>query len=154
MQLSQNFFLQEFVNSETAEKLGIDNTPNAMQIECMKALCDIVLEPLRSHFNSPIRILSGFRCQALNSALLGAPNSQHTLGEAADISVRGVKNSDVWMFISLNLNFDQVIAEKLREDDGAVGWIHVSHKNYGKQRGEAISYLGQGKYVKGLEYVS
>lgn len=153
MNLSPNFTLEEFIHSDTGIKLGIDNKPNAIQIENMKALCDVVLEPLRAHFNSPIRILSGFRNQALNKAVGGVSTSQHTLGEAADITIRGVKNSDLWLFISLNLNYDQVIAEKLREDNGEAGWVHVSHKQYGKQRAEALSFLGHGKYVKGLQYV-
>lgn len=152
MNLSDNFTLLEFTDSPKAKELGIDNTPNALQIENMKALCDVILEPLRKHFNAPIKILSGFRNLELNRAVGGVDTSQHTQGEAADITIRGVKNCDVWMFISLNLSYDQVIAEKLREDSSNAGWVHVSHRQYGKQRGEALSFLGD-RYVKGLQYV-
>jgi zinc D-Ala-D-Ala carboxypeptidase len=152
MQLSPHFSLAEFTASAKGKELGIENTPNAIHTENMKALCDVVLEPLRQHFGFPVQVLSGFRCHALNAAVGGSTTSQHTLGEAADIRIRGVKNEDIWMYISLNLNFDQVIAEKLKENDGNAGWIHVSHKNYGKQRGEALSFLGD-KYVKGLQFI-
>lgn len=154
MNLSTHFTLQEFTDSPKAKEFGLENTPNAMQIAALQSLCDNILEPLRAHFNSSIRILSGFRCLELNKAVGGAPTSQHTLGEAADIHVQGVRNDDVWKFIVLNLNFDQVIAEKLREDDGNAGWVHVSHKREGKQRGDNISFLSDGKYVKGLQYIN
>lgn len=152
MHLSTNFTLQEFTDSAKAKALGIENTPNAIQIESMKALCDVILEPLRAHYRQPIQILSGFRCPALNKAVGGSDKSQHLYGEAADIRIRGVKNFEIWMFISLNLSFDQLIAEKLKEHDGSAGWIHVSHKNYGKQRGEPLSFLGD-RYVKGLHFI-
>lgn len=154
MNLSPHFTLAEFIASAKATELGIENTPNAIQIDAMSALCAITLEPIRLHFNSSIRILSGFRCPELNRAVGGADTSQHLLGEAADIHVYGVDNDDVWKFIQLNLNFDQVIAEKLRQDDGNAGWIHVSHKRDGKQRGEALSFLGNGQYVPGLQYIT
>lgn len=153
MKLSHNFTLQEFTDSPKAKELGIDNIPNAIQIAAMQSLCDNILEPIRTHFNSPVRILSGFRCPELNKAVGGAITSQHTLGEAADINVHGVKNDDLWRFIVLNLNFDQVIAEKLREDDGNAGWIHISHRREGKQRGESLSFLGNNNYINGLHYM-
>lgn len=154
MNLSQHFTLQEFIDSSKAKEMGINNTPNALQIARMEAWCDNIGEPIRAHFKSIVRILSGFRCSELNKAVGGADTSQHLLGEACDIHVYGVDNDDVWIFIVANLNFDQVIAEKLRQDDGNAGWIHVSHKIAGKQRGDAISFLGDGVYVQGLQYIN
>lgn len=153
MKLSEHFDLKEFILSATAIELGIDNTPNAVQIACLQSLCDNVLEPLRVHYKSPVRILSGFRSRDLNKAVGGVSTSQHTLGEAADIHVAGIRNDDLWNFINMNLNFDQVIAEKLKQIDGSAGWIHVSHKRDGKQRGDALSFLGD-NYIKGLHYIT
>lgn len=153
MNLSPNFTLQEFTYSGKAIELGIENIPNAMQIACLQSWCDNIGEPIRKHFGKPVRIRSGFRCPELNKAVGGAPTSQHTLGEAADIEIDGIRNDAIWAFIVNTLNYDQCIAEKLRKDDGSAGWIHVSHKKDGKQRGEALSFLGNGKYVKGMEYI-
>lgn len=151
--ISKYFSLREFTESDTAKILNIDNTPNQLQISRLQSLCDNILDPLRIHYNRPIRILSGFRSEALNKAIGGAPTSQHTLGEAADIHVSGVRNDDLWQFIVATLNFDQVIAEKLHKDNSDSGWVHVSHKLAGKQRGEALSFLGNGNYVNGLVYI-
>lgn len=153
MKLSPNFDLSEFTESPEALELGIDNTPNALQVSRLQSLCDNVLTLVRIRFNKPVHILSGFRCPALNTAVGGEDTSQHKLGEAADFVIPGIRNDDIWQFIVDNLSFDQLIAEKLRQDDGNAGWIHVSHKKDGKQRGEALSFLGDGVYVPGLKYI-
>lgn len=153
MNISEHFTLKEFINSSKADELGIDNTPNAIQISAIQELCDNILEPIRFHFKRPIRILSGFRSVDLNKAVGGAATSQHTLGEAADIEINGIRNDAIWSFIVNTLNFDQCIAEKLMADNGAAGWIHISHKRSGAQRKEALSFLGNGKYVSGLHYM-
>lgn len=153
MRLSDHFTLEEFTRSQTAEALGIENHPNAMQIDAMTRLCLTVLEPVRAYFKSPVIITSGFRSEELNKAIGGVPGSQHAKGEAADIEVIGVPNRRTWQVIVDKLNYDQCIAEKLRKDDGRAGWVHVSHSREGHQRGEALSYLGNGVYVHGLEFV-
>jgi zinc D-Ala-D-Ala carboxypeptidase len=152
IRLSPNFTLQEFIYSNTAEIQHIDNTPSDMEIMRLGHLCNVVLEPLRAHFGKPLRIISGFRCIELNRKVGGAPDSQHTRGEAADIEIKGVANADIWRFIVEKLNFDQVIAEYLKKSDPAAGWIHVSY-NHIKCRKDAISCIGHGLYVKGLQFV-
>ena len=47
MQLSENFSLNEFTKSDTAVRKGIDNTPNDVHLENMKALCENVLQKVR-----------------------------------------------------------------------------------------------------------
>ena len=152
MRLSPHFTIEEFTRSSKATELGIDNTPNQVIISALESLCDIVLEPIRVHFDRPVKILSGYRCIELNKAVGGAATSQHTLGEAADIEIAGVHNAELWQFIVDTLNYDQCIAERLRRDSPSAGWVHVSHKRFGAQRKEALSFTGS-KYVKGLRYV-
>ena len=53
------------------------------------------LESVREHFNRPVRVLSGCRCEEHNRAVGGRPSSRHLAGEAADISVDGVPPSQV-----------------------------------------------------------
>ncbi|MDD6787619.1 MAG: hypothetical protein PUD83_06055 [Bacteroidales bacterium] len=49
MQLTDHFHLSEFVRSETATRLGIDNSINDPEIIAnIKNLCEHVLEPLRA----------------------------------------------------------------------------------------------------------
>ena len=61
MKLSANFQLSELVKSQTAERKGIPNNPSPAHIDNLKALCVNVLQPIRSHFESPVMISSGYR---------------------------------------------------------------------------------------------
>lgn len=148
--LSAHFRLEEF--TRTAHP-GIENVPDEGQVECLKALCLFILEPVRAHFQSTVTILSGFRSPELNTAVGGASTSQHLKGEAADITVVGLRNDDVWKFIREHLPFDQVIAERLEQDNGTAGWVHVSYCAT-THRSSTLSFLGNGKYVPGLVYVA
>jgi uncharacterized protein YcbK (DUF882 family) len=47
------------------------------------------LQDLRTYFNAPIVVNSGYRCKAYNSSIKKASkNSQHCLGRAVDIACR------------------------------------------------------------------
>lgn len=148
MKLSKNFSLEEF----TYTTHDVDNTPNDEQIDNLILLCSRILEPVRDHFQSPVIITSGFRCSELNKLIGGAFNSQHMRGEAADFNVRGVANDQVWKWISQNLDFDQLIGERLSKKDGKAGWTHCS-VTHGHNRNDAISFVGYGVYKPGLVYV-
>ena len=60
MKLSRNFTLTELTKSDTAIRKGINNNPNAEQIEKLKALCENILQPVRDHFGR-VKVTSGFR---------------------------------------------------------------------------------------------
>ena len=55
-----------------------------------------VLEALRAHFDSTVRINSGCRCPSHNRAIGGSTDSEHTRGTAADIVVDGFPASTVY----------------------------------------------------------
>ena len=69
--LSPHFTIAEFVKSQTAERKGIENTPGDKHVVAMMALCENVLEPIRTHFDKPVVINSGYRsaglCRAIGS---------------------------------------------------------------------------------------
>lgn len=44
------------------------------------------LDKLRAAYGAPLKVTSGYRCEAHNQAVGGAPKSQHVLGNAADVS--------------------------------------------------------------------
>ena len=114
MNLTTHFTLEEMLRSETAAKKGIENRINAEEVNNLKRLCEAVLEPLREHFGTPIRINSGFRCQALNKAVKGAATSYHTQGRAVDIPMR-----PGWLaYIRDHLPHTELINEGT--------WIHVA----------------------------
>lgn len=117
MQLSKNFTLAEFLASETADKLGIDNsldaTCDSYVIENLEYLCRWVLEPVRFRLGCPVMISSGYRCPRLNVAVGGSDTSDHLYGLAADIYFDDF--ADKWhevlvlLVCSLWIPFDQLI---------------------------------------------
>ena len=126
MKLSANFQLSELVKSQTAERKGLSNNPSPTHIDNLKALCVNVLQPIRSHFDSPVIISSGYRSAELCIEIGSSIHSQHTEGKAADLEVVGVDNKELATWIKNNLEFDQMILEFYRDGEPDSGWIHVS----------------------------
>jgi hypothetical protein len=60
MKLTANITLDELTKSQVAERKGINNNPNPAQIENLKELAVNILQPVRSHFDKPLIISSGF----------------------------------------------------------------------------------------------
>ena len=88
MQLSKHFKLEEFEKSMTATRKGISNKAGSGEIKNLTDLCYGVLEKVRSKFEKPIKISSGFRSPELCEAIGSKPTSQHTKGEAADLRLQ------------------------------------------------------------------
>jgi len=151
MKLSENFSLRELCFSPTALRFGIKNTPNEEQLNNLKNLVTFVLQPLRTYFNSPVIVTSGFRSEKLNALVGGKPTSQHQKGQAADIEVLNVPNGQVWRYIKDNLPYDQVILEHVKKNDPYSGWVHVSYNE--PQRKQALSCVSMGQYLNGEHYV-
>jgi uncharacterized protein YcbK (DUF882 family) len=53
------------------------------------------LEVIRAEVRGPVQIISGYRCEARNRKVGGAPNSRHLWGDAADIQVQGWGGRDL-----------------------------------------------------------
>lgn len=126
MKLSANFQLSELVKSQTAARKGIPNNPSPSHIDNLKALCVNVLQPIRSQFESPVLISSGYRSPELCIAIGSKITSQHAEGKAADIEVVNVDNQVLATWIKENLEYDQLILEFYKDGEPDSGWIHVS----------------------------
>ena len=85
--ITANFTFDELIYSPTANRLGIDNTPDKETKEKLIRLAKEILQPIRNKWGSAIVVTSAYRCEALNKAVGGSKTSQHRLGEAADIKV-------------------------------------------------------------------
>ena len=127
MKLSANFNLAELIKSQTAERKGIPNNPSPGQIDNLRDLCMNVLQPIRSNFEKPVIISSGYRSAELCIAIGSVLTSQHTEGKAADIEVPGVDNKELAEWIRNNLEYDQLILEFYKEGEPDSGWVHVSY---------------------------
>ena len=125
MNLSRNFTLSELIKSDTAIRKGINNNPNAEQIEKLKALCENILQPVRDHFGR-VKITSGYRSPELCQAIGSSVNSQHAKAEAADFECVGVDNAELADWINRELSYDQLIVEYYTPGEPNSGWIHCS----------------------------
>ena len=106
--LSQNFSLSELTKSQTAERKGIINSPNADEIYNLRLLAENILQPIRNKFGSFI-VSSGYRCPELSIAIGRSENSQPCKGQAAAFAVAGVDNYELAKWIAANLHLAPII---------------------------------------------
>lgn len=134
MKLSDNFELSEFVNSATAVKNKIDNTPTPEAIENIRILVVELLQPLRDGYGKAMNINSGYRCPALNKAVGGVETSNHLTGQAADLAVDNPRKL-LAKLLELRLDFDQAILYPT--------FLHLSYRS-GNNRKQVL-------YAKGVQ---
>ncbi len=84
------------------------NNPHFLRSEFKCFCCDFdvvdaellqVLTDVREHFNKPVIINSACRCEAHNKIVGGSSKSQHLLGKASDIVVKGVHSWEVGNYL-------------------------------------------------------
>ena len=144
MNLTRNFSLLELTKSDTAIRKGIDNNPNADQVEKLKALCENILQPVRDHFGR-VKVTSGFRSVELCTAIGSSANSQHAKAEAADFECPGVDNAELADWIHKNLPYDQLILEFYTPGEPNSGWIHCSWIDGTPRASRLWAYRSEGK---------
>lgn len=110
--LSENFDSSEFA---CRCGCGYDKVSPRL-VECLEQL-------RKACGNRPVIITSGCRCQMYNQQVGGAPHSQHTKGNAADIKVKGLSPWQVFRE-----------AEKLRIFGGLKPYETFTHVDVGPER--------------------
>lgn len=116
------FTLDELTQSDTAEKYGIKNIPDASARANLAKLIKH-LDKIREVYGSPIRVNSGYRSSEVNRLVGGASTSQHTRGLAADIvPTFGGSLADIFRACIAVGGYDQLIIE----DSGNSRWVHIS----------------------------
>jgi hypothetical protein len=131
--MTQSFSIKELTYSDTAIRLGIDNTPTDEILINLQNVVQFILEPVSNNFDSQIVITSGYRSPALCQAIGSKPTSQHTFGMAVDFEILGIPNKEVSDWIVNHLDFDQVILEFWKPEEANSGWVHISY-NKGNNR--------------------
>lgn len=119
MNLTPHFTLEELTFSDTAQRLGIDNTPDD-GVRANLQLAANGMEMVRELLGEPIRLNSGYRCEALNKAIGGAKGSAHMDGLAVDFTCveYGPPIAIVKALEKDNVPFDKCIQEGT--------WVHIS----------------------------
>lgn len=148
LRISDHISYQEATESETAERLEINNEPSEEILEVMKVTARKLFEPVRRFWKTAIWISSFYRCPEVNEALGGAKDSQHCSGEAFDMDahVYGViSNRQIFEYLRDNVTFDQLIWEQGTEEEPE--WIHVSYRA-NANRMQVFRSVRNGKKVK------
>jgi len=111
--LTDHFFLDEFLVSDTAEKFGIANTPTAEHLVNIEKYLAPGLEKARGLLDGrAIVITSAYRNPKINKIVGGTATSAHPKGYAADIRVAGLTHFQVARALAASkLKFDQLILE-------------------------------------------
>lgn len=81
-----NFQIKEFACKDGTDLIKIDD-------ELVEKL-----QIIRSYYNKPVIINSGYRTNVHNKKVGGSANSQHLLGKACDIVVKGISPKTVGEF--------------------------------------------------------
>lgn len=87
MKLTNNFSLKEFECN-----CGC-SMPSFVKDNVLKLAED--LQVIRDEIDKPIKITNAYRCKSHNAKVGGAKNSQHLLGKAADLQVKGLDPKEV-----------------------------------------------------------
>ena len=145
--MTQSFSIRELTYSDTAIRLGIDNTPTDEILKNLQNVIQFILEPISNNFNSQIMITSGYRSPALCQAIGSKPTSQHTLGMAVDFEILGTPNKEVSDWIVNHLDFDQCILEFWKPEQPNSGWVHCSYKTSGNRKMYLKAYTANGRTV-------
>ena len=161
--LSPHFTEEEFTRSDTAKRLGIDNSLTPLHRKIAIHTCQYLLEPLRTLLNQHygckviITLNSGYRCPQLNAKVGGSSTSEHCRGSAADIICYKVINKvkvkinplEVYNLIKTWVKQGKLsVNQCIYEVSGGAIWVHVSHSNAGKTRDrrQFLKY-NNGKYT-------
>ena len=122
IRLSPHFKLGEFLNL----KKYPENVPSMQVVVNLTYGCHLLLEPARQ-IVGPIIINSGFRNEAVNRRVGGVKNSQHLIGQAADIRPQDPKQFQRLVEFLKTWEFtDQLLTGST--------WLHISWNPYSTPR--------------------
>lgn len=122
--MTEHFTLNEFLRSDTASRYKIDNTPNKEQLDNIEFVAR-QLEIIRSYYNKPMFISSGFRTKELNTLLKGSKTSQHMQGLAVDINLKSKEENKIFFNLVNKLIKENQIKVYQLIDEYNYKWVHI-----------------------------
>lgn len=85
-----------------------------------------ILTKIRKHYNQPVVINSGYRCEAHNKAVGGSANSQHFKGSAVDFIVKNTPTESVWEYVLEKWGNEPLgLAIKRNKGNIYAGFVHI-----------------------------
>lgn len=155
MNLSQHFKYDEFIKSDTAEQLKINNEPPESALPVARKLCETLLEPIRTQFG-PLHINSGYRSPELNAAVKGSPTSDHIWSDynsAVDFNCEVPLRQVFDWICQSGLEFDQCFLEYGKQQ-GDWRCIHISLREFSNRKQAGIKPTGGGGKIEWVEVES
>lgn len=155
MQITEHFSLKELTRSETARRLGLQNTPSSAEMANIQYTAER-LEEIRAYVGRGIVVTSCFRSERVNKAVGGSPTSAHRFGLAADCDAIGLTSlafakEIIKMRDEGKIKFDQLILEFPERGDGA--WVHIGFRRNSPMRNQILTATKKGGktvYLPGL----
>src|ERR1700686_698653 len=119
MKLSEHFTLEEFIFSEAAVRLGLDNTPGPNVITNLALVAAVMEEVITLLGGKVIVKHSGYRSPQVNQAVGGVETSAHCYGLACDMVCPdfGAPVEVARAVLKSAIEYDQLILE--------YGWVHI-----------------------------
>lgn len=167
MNLTPHFSLEELIQSDTATRLGIDNSPG-LQVSANLMILANGMEQVRAVLGQPINVSSGFRCEELEKVLCAKDfaawcsrngkmrtdpaawveyfkRKAHPKGFACDFTCPkfGTPLEVVKALVKAGIKADQIIQEGT--------WVHISFDP--KMRGQVLTATFNGgtpSYTQGV----
>lgn len=167
MNLTPHFSLEELIHSDTATRLGIDNSPGPQVLANLLVLAN-GMEQVRAVLGQPINVNSGFRCEELEKVLCAKDfaawcnrngkmrtdpaawaeyfkRKAHPKGFACDFTCPkfGTPLEIVKALVKAGIKADQIIQEGT--------WVHISFDP--KMRGQVLTATFNGgtpSYTQGV----
>lgn len=133
IKVGEYFTLWEYLHTSHDNQIDANLSEFFPYMRYIVLHASLILDPIRKKYGKPLYISSGFRNKTLNKIVGGADNSQHLLGQAADIIVGRIENLSESEAVHRSLFLDilrmhkdlplgQVIFEFKRNSY----WIHVA----------------------------
>lgn len=133
--MAKFFTYFEFIKSETAERMKINNEPETDEvkdniIQLMRVM-DMIRERWAEYcydnhlFYPQIIITSGYRSEALNKAVGGSKTSAHRCGSACDFVAKNGHNKELFQVCLEVLRENGIQFEELINEQN-YSWIHFA----------------------------
>lgn len=141
--MSENFALEEFLHSDTADAMGINNYPTWGEVDCLTSLAEVMEDVRVLLGNKPITINSGFRCASVNSAVGGVSDSAHLYGLACDFVCPSF-GSPLDICRALEAHLETLGIDQLIHEMDA--WVHLGLAADGTPRHQCLTINNRGTY--------
>lgn len=123
--LSENFSLRELTRTNHTD---LPNEPGERELENLRRLARLVLQPLRDAWGGPLRVNSAYRSLLVNTRVHGSAKSYHLRGLAADIDCATDLEKAMRLALAC-LDKRLPVAELIISKRGAHYWLHVAMKD-------------------------